>query len=68
MNQPDIRYDSPEWRKVRTWLESEWLETVKKIASPHYTTEKEADVLRGKASFIDYLLSLKTAVERPLDN
>jgi hypothetical protein len=67
MNQPDIRYDSPEWLKVRAWLQGEWLETVKRIASPHQT-EKEADVLRGKASFIDYLLSLKTAVERPLDN
>lgn len=65
MNQPDIRFDSPEWQKVRKYLQEEWLETVKKIASPHLDTEKEADILRGKASFIDYLLSLKNAVARP---
>lgn len=67
MNQPDIRFDSPEWRKVREWLGEEYMETLKAIASPHHETEKEANILRGKASFIDYLLSLKTAAEKPLN-
>lgn len=52
---PDISFRSPEWGKVKEWLEGELLETYQRLSSLEID-DKETQRLRGRASFIKMML------------
>lgn len=58
-HQPAIAFGSPEWGKVREWLQEELLDTYKRLSNPD-TDEKETQRLRGRASLINQMLSFGT--------
>lgn len=57
MSYPDISYTSPEWGKIRDWLQEEYTYVAKEICGAG-VEERRADFLRGKAAFISMLLDL----------
>lgn len=57
--EPDINFNSPEWGKVRKYLEEELLDTYQRLGNEATSTE-ELRSLQGRAGFIKKLLSFGT--------
>lgn len=53
--EPDINFNSPEWGKVRQYLEEELLDTYHRLSSLT-TTVEDLRHLQGRAAFIVKLL------------
>jgi hypothetical protein len=54
---PSVTFDSPDWKRFEDWLAGELLDTYRSLANIA-TTEDRTQQLRGRAAFIDTLLSL----------
>lgn len=54
---PNITFDSPDWQRFESWLAGELLDTYRSLANTA-TDADRTQQLRGRAAFIDTLLSL----------
>jgi hypothetical protein len=54
---PNISFDSPEWQRFELWLEAEMVDTYRALANTS-TDHDRTQQLRGRAAFIDVLLTL----------
>lgn len=54
--EPEINFNSPEWGKVRRWLEGELSDTYQRLASTTASVE-ELRILQGRAAFIRMMLA-----------
>lgn len=57
--EPDINFNSPEWGKVRKFLQSELTDTYQRLSSLS-TSVDELRSLQGRAAYITKLLSFGT--------